>query len=109
MDTVREIIELLLVPVLIPLALWLRKQWQLRDLAIAQRAEEKVRAETFKLEADATIAELSDEIADVEAENENYQQTIAAQDGIIDSLTKSVEKLSDAYKELSRGKKAVSQ
>ena len=109
MDAVREIIELLLAPVLIPLALWLRKQWQLRDLAIAQRAEEKVRAETFKLEANATIAELSDEIADIEAENEQHQQTIETQDGIIASLTKSVEKLSDAYKELSRGKKAVSQ
>lgn len=109
MDGVREIIELLLVPVLIPLALWLRKQWQLRDLAIAQRAEEKVRAETFKMEANATIAELSDEIADLESDNERYIQMLTEQDGVIASLTISVEKFADAFKELSRGKKVVSQ
>ncbi|MCV0404556.1 MAG: hypothetical protein K5924_12750 [Chloroflexi bacterium] len=115
METLRQIIELLLVPVLIPLAIWLRKQWVARDKAIAARAEEKVRAEVYKTEATATIEEKNEEISDLEMELEAEQQrgerkdaTIEEQDQVIVSLTDSLAKLAESFKELSRGK-AVSQ
>ena len=101
MGELREWIELLLIPVLIPVYFAARKAWRQwkakRDAEQKRTRRETRRANTYETEGTEAIDMLTFENQELQLENEALYAKNA-------SLTESVAKLSDAYHRLTNSR-----
>lgn len=97
MGEFREWVELLLLPVLIPMYFAARKAWRQwkakRDVEKKRTRRETRRADTYETEGTEAIDTLAFENQELQLENESLHAKNT-------SLTESVAKLSDAYHRL---------
>lgn len=110
MGELREWVELLLIPVLIPVFYGLRKAWRQwrrkREAAKQLARREARRADTYREEGIAAIDTLERELDEMQLELEASNEREAMKDRTIENLSTSVTKLAEAYRTLSN-KKAV--